>query len=215
MIIKRFPSGPYATIAYAVMCETTRHAALIDASPGCLARMAPFLEMQKATPQILFLTHSHWDHIADAAALKESYRIPVYIHPEDLFNLESPGSDGIPIPLVQPIPAVNPDGLLEEGQVFTVGMLKFKVLHTPGHSPGSVCLYLESEAVLFSGDTLFKGTIGNLSIPTSEPARMWTSLEKLALLPPGTTVYPGHGNSTTIGEEGWLSRAKSIFGNSY
>ena len=214
MIIKRFPSGPYATIAYVVVCEETLQAAIIDASPGCLTRMAPFLEAQRATPQILFLTHSHWDHIADAAAIKERYRIPVYIHPEDLSNLESPGDDGIPVPLAQPIPGVKHDGLLVEGQVMTVGMLKFKILHTPGHSPGSISLHLENEGVLFSGDTLFKGTIGNLSIPTSEAHRMWPSLEKLALLPPATVVYPGHGNSTTIGDEGWLSRAKSIFGNS-
>ncbi len=86
-----------------------------------------------------------------------------------------------------------------------------KVIHTPGHSPGGVCFYLPSEKILFSGDTLFRGTIGNLSLPTARPDLMWDSLKKLAALPPETKVYPGHGGPTTISAEKWIAHAKGKF----
>ena len=86
------------------------------------------------------------------------------------------------------------------------------MIHTPGHSGGSVCYYDPKAQLLFSGDTLFHGTIGNLSFPTSNADRMWPSLAKLAHLPKEVKVYPGHGEATTIGKEPWLPKAKDYFG---
>ncbi len=103
--------------------------------------------------------------------------------------------------------------ILEEGDRISIGEIAFTVISTPGHSPGCVCFYCEKEHILFSGDTLFKGTIGNLTFPTSVPDEMWPSLDKLAALPPETKVYPGHGPSTTIGDESWLPRARKLFTN--
>lgn len=160
---------------------------------------------------MILITHSHWDHICDAAKLKAQYRAPVFVHPLDLANLENPGSDGLP--LMFNIEGVLPDKFLNEGDIVELGDLRFEVIHTPGHSPGGICLYNKEHGILFSGDTLFKGSIGNLSFPTANPTEMWKSLAKLAKLVPETVVYPGHGLPTTIGKESWLERAEEIFGS--
>lgn len=210
MFIEIFPSGPFSTNAYVVACLNKREAAILDPAPNSFADIQAFLDNQKLKVQKILLTHSHWDHIADVKPLKEKYGIPIYIHPLDAPNLQQPGIDGLPCWL--PIPAVQPDILLEEGMQVSVGELTFLVIHTPGHSPGSVCFYEPQQQCLFSGDTLFKGTIGNLSFPTSQPSLMWPSLAKLAQLPPQTRVFPGHGSVTTIASESdWLLDAKKLF----
>lgn len=211
MIIQAFPSGPLETNAYVVACPKTRHAIIVDPAPGSFAALGAFLTKRSLTPTAIWLTHSHWDHIVDTAALKAKYNIPVFIHPHDSANLEHPGADRLPCWI--PIEGVTPDHLLNEGDRLSVGNLDFEVIHTPGHTPGGVCFYCPAEAVLISGDTLFKGTIGNLSFSTGRPHLMWPSLDKLAKLPPETVVFPGHGPSTKIGEETWLPNAREIFGN--
>ena len=211
MIVETFPSGPFATNAYVAACPETREAALIDPAPNSFKKLTAYLAEQQLCPKIILLTHSHWDHIADAAPLKKQFQIPIYVHAEDAPNLRHPGADELPYWIK--IEGVEPDRLVEEGDVFKIGTVRFEVLHTPGHTPGGVCYYCPDEHVLFSGDTLFKGTIGNLSFPTSRPELMWPSLTRLSKLPPKTLVYPGHGERTTIGLERWLSNAKQIFGN--
>ena len=125
--------------------------------------------------------------------------------------LEFPGSDGLPCWIK--IEGVVPTHLINEGDSLVIGDLHFSIIHTPGHTPGGVCFYCAQEKLLLSGDTLFKGTIGNLSFSTGRPEQMWPSLAKLALLPSDTQVYPGHGEKTTIGNEKWLDKAEEIFGN--
>jgi hydroxyacylglutathione hydrolase len=210
MLIQAFPSGPFSTNTYVVACPITHEAAILDPAPGSFSDIQAFLANQKLKAQKILLTHSHWDHIADVKPLKEKYAIPVYIHALDAPNLQQPGIDGLPCWLS--IPAVKPDILLEEDMHVSVGDLIFQVIHTPGHSPGSVCFYEPQQQTLFSGDTLFKGTIGNLSFPTSQPSLMWLSLAKLAQLPPKTHIFPGHGPATTIeSESAWLLNAKKLF----
>lgn len=209
MKIKVFPSGPLSTNAY-VVSVATKEAMIIDPALGSEPYLSQYLREEGLKPIKILITHSHWDHIGDAAKLKKIYHIPIYIHPEDEPNLKEPGSDGLP--LLTEIEAVQTDELLFEGQKIELGELSFRVIHTPGHSPGGVCFYEENENVLFSGDTLFKNSIGNVSFPTSNSEKMWESLKKLSLLPSNTRVYPGHGKSTTIGQEEWLSKAKEFFG---
>src|SRR5205085_3035340 len=134
------------------------------------AEISTYLNQHLLSVKKILLTHSHWDHIADVMPLKEKFHLPVYVHALDAPNLQQPGADGLPCWLT--ISGVQPDVLLEEGMEVPIGKLMFKVLHTPGHSPGCVCFYESSQHVLFSGDTLFKGTIGNLSFPTSQPSLM-------------------------------------------
>jgi hydroxyacylglutathione hydrolase len=203
MLIHVFPSGPFSTNTYLVAYAHTREAAVIDPAPDSFFEIQPFIVHHKLHLRKILLTHSHWDHIADVKKFKDEYAAPVYIHSFDVPNLKQPGSDGLPCWLE--IPSVEPDMLLEEGMEVTVGELKLQVIHTPGHSPGSVCFYEPKEKILLSGDTVFKGTMGNLSFPTSQPSLMGRSLAKLARLPADTKVFPGHGPTTTIGEESsWM-----------
>lgn len=213
MIIQAFPSGPFETNAYVAACPRTHAAAIIDPAPNSTKAIVSFLTNKQLKPVALLITHSHWDHIGDAAAITKRYQLPVFIHELDKENLESPGSDGLPCWIS--IPPVIPTHLIKEGEIIPVGDLKFTVIHTPGHTPGGVCFYCPEEKILFSGDTLFQGTIGNLSFATARPNQMWPSLTKLSLLPPDTQVFPGHGDPTTIGHEKWLARAEELFGNDF
>ena len=176
MFIQAFPSGPFSTNAYVVACDKTRQAAIIDPAPDSFSQIQSSLTQRQLKAQKIFLTHSHWDHIADVYRLKERYHLPVAIHLLDALNLQQPGADGLPCWIN--ITGVQPERYLEEGISVKVGELTFQVLHTPGHSPGSVCFFEPQQQVLFSGDTLFKGTIGNLSFPTSQPSLMEASLAK-------------------------------------
>ncbi len=211
MIIQAFPSGVFDTNAYVVGCEQTRQVCIIDPAPESAEKLFSFIAEHHLIPKAIWLTHSHWDHIGDVAPVKAHYHIPVYVHPLDAPNLENPGADHLPCWI--DIEGVTPDHLLHEDEKITVGNLEFTVIHTPGHTPGGVCFYCPQQAVLMSGDTLFKNSIGNISFPTSSPEAMWPSLAKLAKLPPATRVFPGHGPSTTIGGESWLPLAKQYFGN--
>lgn len=209
MLIHIFPSGPVDTNAYVAGCTETREAAVIDPSPGSAEPILEFIQRQQLRITHLLLTHSHWDHFADLSILKEKTHAPVFVHPLDLPNVETPGSDGLP--LFFPIQGVKVDHQLQEGDIVPVGNLRFHVIHTPGHARGAVCFYEPKEKVLFSGDTLFAGSIGRLDLPTSEPELMWPSLKKLEALPYDVKVYPGHGPRTTIGKEDWLPRAEELF----
>lgn len=210
MIIQPFPSGPFETNAYVVGCLASRKAAIIDPAPESSKKIITFLSKENLIPQMILLTHSHWDHIADASVLKQKFQIPLYVHPLDAGNVKEPGSDGLPLWIA--IASETPDKMLSEEDIIRLGSLEFAVIHTPGHTPGGVCFYNASNGILFSGDTLFQGSIGNLSFPTASPEAMWKSLKKLAKLKPDTLVYPGHGPSTTIGKESWIVRAEQIFG---
>jgi hydroxyacylglutathione hydrolase len=196
MFLQVFPSGPLFTNAYVVACDATKEAAIIDPAQGSIPAIQKFLNAHSLTCKHILLTHSHWDHIAEVSTAKELYNAPVYIHPLDTPNLEQPGSDGLPCALF--IPSVTPDKLLGENTPVMIGDLTLQVIHTPGHSPGSVCFYVQNYGILISGDTLFRGAVGNLSFPTSKPELMKESLAKLAALPPQTKVYPGHGPITSL-----------------
>lgn len=210
MLIDIYCSGPAFTNTIVIACEKTRQAAIIDAALSSSDHVAQFIERMALTPIMLLLTHSHWDHFADAAKMIRRWNLPLFVHPEDAPNLEKPGADGLPC-LIEITP-VKPDQELHDGQILQIGDIEIEVLHTPGHSPGGVGFYVPKEHLLISGDTLFKGSIGKVSFPQSDPEKMWASLKRLASLPPETRVIPGHGEETTIGNENWLKEAKHYFG---
>jgi len=210
MFLEYFSSGPAATHCILLGCSKTKRAAVIDLPFEASVKVLAIAKRLHLTIDRILLTHSHWDHIAEVALLQKELGVPVYIHPEDEPNLRSPGADGLP--LLKPITPARADHFLSDGQKMVLGELMIEVFHTPGHSPGSVCFYLPKEGVLLAGDTLFKGSIGNISFPTSSPEKMWRSLEKLAKLPPNTRVISGHGSETTIGAESWLPNAQEYFG---
>jgi glyoxylase-like metal-dependent hydrolase (beta-lactamase superfamily II) len=147
-------------------------------------------------------SHGHVDHIYDNAPLKRASGAPLAIHPDDAYRLDGRNSYGF---AVEPS---TPDRDLREGEQLRVGNLVFDVLHTPGHTEGSVCLYEERHALLLSGDVLFAGSYGRTDLPGGSDADMVASLARLARdLPDGVRVLPGHGPETTIGQERpWLER---------
>ncbi len=145
-------------------------------------------------------THGHPDHVYGDAAVKEATRARLAIHRLDAYRL---GPRRPPTTLE--IPAASADDLIEEGPLTYLRDVALAALHTPGHTEGSTSFHIPSERVLFTGDVLFQGNVGRVDLPGGDPGLMERSLARVASLPPETTVYPGHGPSTTIGAElGWL-----------
>ncbi len=210
MIIKTFFSGPCATNTYVVGCSITKKAFVVDVPPGSLSSLLKILQEEGLTLEKILLTHSHWDHIGDVKALQKATGAKVFIHRLDAENLKNPGSDRLP--LYFPIEGISADGFLEEGDEVVVGTMSLRVLFTPGHTPGGICFYFPEEKILFSGDTLFKQSMGRVDFPTSNAESMWNSLHKVSNLPEDTKVLSGHGEATFIGKEKWAADAKKKFG---
>ena len=209
MLISVFPAGPVETNAYILACSDTKKAWIIDAPKDSADELIGEINLEGLSVEKIVLTHSHWDHIADLAELKKKFGCPVLVHRADAGNVESPGSDGLS--LYFPIDGVVPDQILEGKEILTLGNMRIEVIHTPGHSPGCICLYIREEKTLISGDTLFRGCMGRVDLPTSHPSLMWQSLRALSTLPADTKVYPGHGGSTSIGQESWMRDAEKRF----
>ncbi|NDD59197.1 MAG: MBL fold metallo-hydrolase [Chlamydiae bacterium] len=190
--------GPIETRTILLVCSKTHEAVLIDPSFYSFRVFSSLIQEKSYKIQKILLTHSHYDHIVDMAKFY-NLGIPLYVHPLDKKNVIAPGSDGLRS--FKTIEAVSDPQFFQEGDKILFGEVEGVVLETPGHSPGSVSFYFEKENVLITGDTLFKGGIGRLDLPTAVPEKMAGSLEKLKKLPPETIVYPGHGPKTTIGEE--------------
>lgn len=192
------PVGPFQANCYLVIDEKSGSAVLID--PG--ADGAEIVEMVResgATLEAIWLTHAHIDHIGGVAEVLRHQHVPVWLHPLDrpfYDSLSARMAEAYGLPFDQP-PA--PDRELGEGDVLTCGDLRFTVMHVPGHAPGLVSF--NGEGVALCGDLLFAGSIGRTDLPLSDPRAMNDSLARIATLSGETVVHPGHGPSTTIGEE--------------
>jgi len=185
---------PYDNGSYIVV-DDRRDAVLIDPAMGDRVTIDAVKEHGLHLVEILN-THGHPDHIYGNAAVKEATKARLAIHRLDAYRL---GPERPPTPL--PIPPCEADDLFDEGALTYVADLKFTALHTPGHTEGSTCFYLESENVLFSGDVIFRGSTGRWDLPGGDREQMERSLERVMTLPPATKVYPGHGAATTIADE--------------
>ncbi len=149
----------------------------------------------------VLLTHGHFDHIMAAGALAEAYGAPVYVASADEEMLNDAGKSGYAGMMGIPRADWPPISAEPYGDALSAAGMDFTVLYTPGHSRGSVCLYLEGEGALFSGDTLFRAGYGRLDLYGGKMGDMLRSLKALFRLPGDVKVYPGHGEATTIGEE--------------
>lgn len=187
---------PYRTNVYYHVDRDRKIACVIDAAPGSFAALQSKL---KGLEVYVFLTHGHWDHVADAKAFQENLKAKLYLHREDIPLVKDVGFQKI-IACGQPYEPFESDVLLNDGEILTCGGYEFEVLHLPGHTLGSVGFYDKANKQLFVGDTLFYQTIGRTDLGGSEE-KMKTSLACLSQLPPKTVVYPGHGLSTTIENE--------------
>lgn len=210
MQVQTFRLGPYQTNCH--LLHDGKRVWIIDPGFDGLT-IGAHIRAQGWEAQAVILTHSHWDHLLGIPGLRETYpNIAIHVHAADARYLGSagsralrdlaisldPGQKLIPMGLWESLPEAT-DLLADHDVIDGCGLT---VLHTPGHTPGSVSFYLEREDLLFSGDTLFAGTIGRTDLPGSDPEAIMRSIrETLLKLPEQTTVYPGHGPATTIGRE--------------
>jgi glyoxylase-like metal-dependent hydrolase (beta-lactamase superfamily II) len=201
MRVRTFASGPIATNAFLVIDDDTNDAVIFDAPPDSLAVLTTAVRDEQAQVKLLVITHHHWDHIGDGAALAKVLKVPVAAHPASLPFLESP--TGGPVSITP----IHVDRLLSDGDAVEIGSLTFQVLHTPGHAPGEITLYTAGNSAMFGGDTLFPNGYGRTDITGASEEETLVTLRRLLDLPDDVTVYPGHGLPTTIGtERRWMER---------
>lgn len=197
MIVKKLVVGPLEENCYVVGDEKTKQAIVID--PGDEPdRIIELIKDNGFEVSTIICTHAHFDHIGVVGDIKKVTDAKILLHKDDIELYEGAknqaafwGYDLNDIP--------HPDGFLNEGDKVKVGNLIFKVLHTPGHSPGGICLY--GEGVVITGDTLFQGSVGRTDFQGGDIIKLRESFKRLLDLPEDTTVLSGHGPETTIGIE--------------
>ena len=197
MILKKVVVGPLASNCYIVGSEASKEGMIIDPGDEAEVILGKVKDLGLEIRSIV-LTHGHIDHIGALKEVKETTGAEVAIHTDEAKSLQRQSSSTL-LGLSYPTP-LPPDRLLQDGDSLDIGDLHFWVLHTPGHSPGGICLL--GEGVVFSGDTLFNFGIGRTDLPGGNSSQLMDSIQtKLMVLPDNTTVYPGHGPETTIGTE--------------
>ncbi len=197
MILKKLAVGPLAANCYIVGSESNKEGMIIDPGDEAEVILRKVKDLGLEVRSIV-LTHGHMDHIGALKEVKEATGAEVAIHADDAQALQENSVSamfGLSYPTLPPA-----DRLLQDGDSIDIGDPHFLVLHTPGHSPGCICLL--GEGVVFSGDTLFNCGIGRTDLPGGSYSQLMNSIHtKLMTLPDNTTVYPGHGPETTIGAE--------------
>lgn len=199
MKIERFVTGIMSTNCYLVVQEDTKQAVIIDPA-ACPKQMVDAIKEQGLTVEGILLTHGHFDHIMGIDGFLEEFQVPVYVQEAEeetmnnpMFNLSANYTKGYAFSKAQ---------YVRDGQRLSLAGMEFQVIHTPGHTPGGCCYYVEAEKVLFSGDTLFQCSIGRTDFPNGSTSDLVRSVrDKLFALPDETKVYPGHMGETMIGYE--------------
>ncbi len=197
MIVTPLTVGPFQENCYLIADDSSGVSAVVD--PGDEPdRIIEMIERSGTTLQAIWITHGHVDHVGGIAGVKRRWNVPVTLHPLDVPVYRLAGQSALiyGIPFEEP---PLPDNEFSEGEILSLGSLRFEVNHRPGHAPGHVVMH--GHGIALVGDCLFAGSIGRTDLPFSQPRDMAASLKQIAQLPPETIVYPGHGPSTTIGEE--------------
>jgi hydroxyacylglutathione hydrolase len=194
--------GPWQANAYLVWDGSSDRALIVDPGMGASPQLMDRVAANELTLEVIGNSHGHIDHIFDNAPLKRASGAQIAIHAEDAYRLSGENVYGFE---VEPSQA---DRHLHEGEQLHIGQLIFDVLHTPGHTEGSICLYEERHGLLLSGDVLFRGSYGRTDFRGGDDQAMVASLRRIATqLPPATRVLPGHGPETTVERElPWMRR---------
>lgn len=198
---KRISVGPVQANCYLLWNEDKEGLIIDPGSEG--GRIIKEVEAEGFTPIAILLTHAHFDHIGALDMVQEKWSLPVYLHHEEFDWLENPDLNGSSFfPMIDAVSAKKADHQLNGGEDLRIGTFTCKVLHTPGHSPGSVSFSFEESGLVVSGDALFMGSIGRTDLPGGNHEQLIESIhEQLLTLDEETEVLSGHGPSTTIGDE--------------
>lgn len=192
--------GIAMTNCYLVADEAAKQAVLFDAPDHTIAPLLDEAERRGCDVIGLWLTHGHFDHLADHALVKQRFpNATVLIHELDAPKLRQPGSRLFPLPFE--IPPAEPDGFVNDGQELLIGELLCRVIFTPGHSPGHVMYHFPEHALLIGGDLIIGGSIGRTDLPDSDPAALAASIRRVMQLPPQTQLLAGHGEPSTLAQE--------------
>ncbi|EOD00656.1 MBL fold metallo-hydrolase [Caldisalinibacter kiritimatiensis] len=195
MIIERLPLGVYAANCYIIGCESTREGIIVDPG-GDAENIVKTLEEFKIKPKYIILTHGHGDHIGGLPKLKKELSIPVLIHKEDEEMLKDADKNLSSMMSIENIEIV-PDKTLKDGDIINIGEHKAQIIHTPGHTKGSICIKLDD--IILSGDTLFAGSIGRTDFPGGSFEEIISSIKnKILVYDDKVKILPGHGPATTV-----------------
>jgi len=199
MILESLCLGPFQVNCYILASENNSKAIIID--PGDEEKkIRRVLDIHRLEPALIINTHGHIDHIG----CNDKFGVPVYIHSMDLTMLTNPKLNLSSFLYPSPHNIQSQIKAIEDKEKIELGLIQLEVMHTPGHTPGGICLLLKKpqNKILFSGDTLFYQGIGRTDFPGADEGQLIKSIkEKLFALPEDTIIYPGHGASSTIGEE--------------
>jgi hydroxyacylglutathione hydrolase len=200
LVIRAAAVGPLGANCYLVGCDETREALLVDPG-GDIARVEALREPGGYRIVRILCTHGHVDHVAGAAEARERFKAPLQLHAADRDWLVNLSAQAAMFGLGEPqVPTVDHEHT--DGERLSVGKHEARILHTPGHSRGSVCLYFEQDQVAFTGDTLFAGSVGRTDLPGGDYGELERSIcERLFPLGDAVRFFPGHGRGALLGEE--------------
>lgn len=200
MKIENFVLGPVGTNCYIVINEGTKECFLVDMA-ACPPELVSHIKNSGLTVKAVLLTHGHFDHIMGLDRLLEEFPVPVYACAAEKELLESAQLNSSSGMLGQPY-TFHGAQYVKDGDLLDIAGMKIQVIQTPGHTIGGCCYYIADEQTLFSGDTLFRASIGRTDLPTGSMGALVRSVkEKILVLPDETRVYPGHMEETTVGYE--------------
>jgi len=197
--VKGLLVGMVQTNCYIVYNEETKRAVIVDPGDRADLIIGECRELG-LSPELILLTHGHFDHMMAAEAVRDEWNIKVCVCEKELDVIRD-GTKNMMIRYYRKNYGLEPDMTVKEGDVIEAAGYSWKVFETPGHTVGSCCYYIEDEKVLFSGDTLFKTSYGRVDFPTGDAMAMLSSVKRLLTLPDDVAVYPGHVDTTTIGYE--------------
>ena len=199
LAIRMMVLGPVQTNCFFLINEDTKEVLVIDPADHA-QKIIEWMKSENLKPVAILLTHGHFDHIMGVEGIRKEYGIPVYASRDEVDVLAKPQLNVST--MMGAYLSMKADELFCDGDVLELAGMKLKVISTPGHPIGSVCFYIEEEKVLISGDTLFEASVGRTDFPTGSSRQLIESIKtRLFILPDDTSVFPGHGGTTSIGYE--------------